>query len=127
MENITRRWKGFRFAPGDFPAGAGFVYGVGYTPLEPDALAGDAELPKRADLDLVASYSTRQYYQVGFDLTLNELGGVPLNLAIQGKAEELPQEDFFDFGPASREQDRTNYLMRSLEVGAELQYRPFKR
>ena len=56
LENITRSWKGFRFAPGDFPAGAGFVYGVGYTPLGPDALAGDAELPNRADVDLVASY-----------------------------------------------------------------------
>ncbi len=127
LENITRTWKGLRFAPGDFPAGAGFVYGVGYTPLAPDALAGDMELPKRVDLDLVASYSTRKYYQVGFDLTLRDLGGVPLNLAFQGKADELPQEDFFGFGPASREEDRTNYLMRSLEVGAELQFRPFKR
>ncbi len=127
LENITRSWKGFRFAPGDFPAGAGFVYGVGYTPLGPDAFAADAEWPNRADIDLVASYSTRQYYQVGFDLTLRDLGGVPLNLAFQVKANELPQEDFFGFGPASREEDRTNYLMRSLEVGAELQLRPFKR
>ena len=127
LENITRSWKGFRFAPGDFPAGAGFVYGVSYTPLGPDALAGDAELPNRAELDLVASYSTRKYYQVGFDLTLRDLGGVPLNLAFQGKASEFPQEDFFGLGPASREQDRTNYLMRSLEFGAELQFRPFKR
>lgn len=126
LENITRSWKGFRFAPGDFPAGAGFVYGVGYTPLGPDGLASDAELPNRADVDLVASYSTRQYYQVGFDLTLRDLGGVPLSLAFQVKANELPQEDFFGFGPASLEQDRTNYLMRSLEVGAGLQFRPFK-
>ena len=127
LENITRSWKGFRFAPGDFPAGAGFVYGVGYTPLGPDAFASDAELPNRADVDLVASYSTRKYFQVGFDLTLHDLGGVPLNLAFQVKANELPQEDFFGFGPTSREQDRTNYLMRSLEVGAEIQFRPFKR
>ena len=127
LENITRSWKGLRFAPGDFPAGAGFVFGVGYTPLGPDALAGDAESPSRTDVDLVASYSTRSYYQVGLDLTLHDPGGLPLHLAFQVQANELPQEDFFGFGPASREEDRTNYLMRSLEVGAELQFRPFKR
>jgi hypothetical protein len=127
LENITRSWKGFRFAPGDFPAGAGFVYGVGYTPLGLNALAGDAESPNRTHIDLVASYSARRYYQVGVGLILHDLGGVPLDLAFQVQADELPQEDFFGFGPASREEDRTNYLMRSLEAGAELQFEPFKR
>jgi hypothetical protein len=127
LENITRSWKGFRFAPGDFPAGAGFVYGVGYTSLGQNALAGNGESPNRAHVDLLASYSTRRYYQVGLDLILHDLGGVPLNLALQVQADELPQEDFLGFGPASREEDRTNYLMRSLEVGAELQFEPFKR
>ena len=45
LENITRSWKGFRFAPGDFPAGAGFVYGVGYTPMGPDGLASERNCP----------------------------------------------------------------------------------
>ena len=126
VANLLRVWKGFHFSTGDFPAGAGFVYGVGYTysPLgDSPAVEG---FPNRMDVDEVAAYSTRRYALLGFDLRLQNFRGTPLNIALHGKASEFPQEEFFGFGRASREEDRTNYLKRSLEGGFDLWIEPLE-
>ncbi len=62
-----------------------------------------------------------------FDLTLRNLGGAPFNIAFHGKASEFPQEDFFGLGRASREENRTNYLIRSLDGGVDLWFELLKR
>ena len=127
MAKIMRGWKGFHFAAGDFPAGAGFVFGVGYTKLALGAPDAESAFPNRVDVQLVAAYSSRKYYQVGFDLTLRDLGGAPLSVAFHGQASEFPQQDFFGLGRASRQEDRTNYLLRSLEGGVDLWFEPLRR
>ena len=127
VANLLRVWKGFHFSTGDFPAGAGFVYGVGYTysPLGDSPAVEDP--PNRLDVDVVAAYSTRRYALIGFDLRLQNFRGTPLNIALHGKASEFPQEEFFGFGRASSEEDRTNYLHRSLEGGLDVWIEPLKR
>ena len=68
--NRVKRGKGgFHFASGDFPAGSGFGYGLGYTRRgllvegypEPDR-------PNRVDVDVVAAYSTRKYYELSGEI-----------------------------------------------------------
>ena len=127
VANLLRIWKGFHFATGDFPAGAGFVYGVGYTYSRMGTSSSVEGFPDRMEVDVVASYSTRRYALIGFDLRLRNFRGTPLNFALHGKASEFPQEEFFGFGRASREEDRTNYLKRSLDGGFDLWIEPLER
>lgn len=63
LPKIFGGWKGFHLAGGDFPAGAGFKFGVGY-----DRAIGssdpDPRLPNRVDVTARAAYSTRGYVRL---------------------------------------------------------------
>jgi hypothetical protein len=115
-------WNGIRLAGGDFPAGAGTKFGVGF-----NRRVGSPADPNRhnaLDVDAVAAYSTRGYLKTSAGLRFNRLGGAPLTAGIRGQYFEYPQEDFFGTGQNSRTEDRTSYLHESREYGADLEWRP---
>ena len=122
--NIQEGWKGFHFAPGDFPAGAGFSYGLGFTDRAVGSRYEEPDRPNRVDVSAVAASSNAGYRQVGGELTLLNLGGGPLNAAVRGQYYEYPQEDFFGLGPQSVEENRTSFLVESAEVGADVWWQP---
>ncbi len=62
--NIQKGWKGFHFATGDFPAGAGFSYGLGFTDRAVCSRFEEPERPKRVDVSAVTASSTAWYRQV---------------------------------------------------------------
>ena len=67
-------WNGIHLAGGDFPAGAGLKFGIGYdkalTSADPDPL-----LPNRVDLTARGAYSTRGYARLSAGVNARNLGG----------------------------------------------------
>ena len=116
--------KGFHFAGGDFPTGAGFAYGIGFTDLAVGSIYADPDRSNRVDVNAVAAYSTSEYVQLSGDLALRNLGGSPITLDVRGKFFEHPKEDFYGLGSGSDEINRTSYLLRSTDVGADLTWHP---
>lgn len=127
MGNLQGGWKGFHFATGDFPAGAGFAYGLGFTDLAVGSAYAEPDLPNRIDVRALAVSSNAGYRQVGGTLTFHRLGGGPFGAAVRGQYYEFPQEDFFGLGPQSQEQNRTSFLVESTEVGADVWWTPAER
>ncbi|NJR31216.1 BamA/TamA family outer membrane protein [bacterium] len=126
LGKVQRGWHGVGLAGGDFPAGAGFNYGVGFTDNAVGAVYEDLDMPNRIDLNFVAATSTRSYHQLSGDALLHNIGGSVLNFAARGKWYEHPEEDFFGLGPGSAEDDRSDYLQRGLEFGGDLWLEPLR-
>jgi hypothetical protein len=123
LAKLTAGWKGFHLAGGDFPAGAGWKFGVGFdTPLT--SRESDPDLANRVDFTARAAYSTRGYMRASGGLDFRNLGGAPIDVAIHGQFYEFPQEDFFGIGRDSLEDNRTNYLLDNVEGGASVRWRP---
>jgi hypothetical protein len=116
-------WKGIHLAGGDFPAGAGFKFGVGYDHAlhssDPDPSA-----PNKADITARAAYSTRGYARLSAGLNLRNLGGAPVDVMLSGQYYEFPQEDFFGLGRDSLKANRTDYLLDSVDTGVAIRWRP---
>ena len=125
--NLRGGWRGFHFATGDFPAGAGFAYGLGFTDLAMGSPYAEADLPNRVEVRAIAASSNAGYRQVGGELVFHRLGGGPFSAALRGQYYEFPQEDFFGLGPQSVEQNRTSFLVESTEVGADVWWTPVER
>jgi Omp85 superfamily domain len=124
---IFQRWHGLHLANGNFPAGAGVKFAVGFTDdLGPTRPAADPNRANRVEIDTVAAYSTAGYLRGGASLNVYRLGGAPLGVRVHAQHFEFPQEDFFGFSQDSLEENRTNYLLRSTEAGAELQWTPVR-
>ena len=117
---------GFHFATGDFQAGAGFSYGLGFTDRAVGSRFEDPDRPNRVDVNALAAYSNAGYGQVGGELALRNLGGGPFSAAVRGQYYEFPQEDFFGFGPQSVEANRTSFLLESAEAGADVWWQPME-
>jgi Omp85 superfamily domain len=117
-------WHGVHLASGTFPAGAGTGIGLGFThdlgPMRPGA---DPNRANRLELDTLAAYGIRGYSRIAAGLNLYRLGGAPFDVRIRGQHYEYPQEDFFGFGQDSSEDNRTSYLLRSTDVGAEVKWK----
>ena len=121
---ILGGWNGFHLAGGDFPAGAGMKYGVGFRhTFGSDNLERQ---PNRVGVDTVAASSTRGYTRLSGALSIEQLGGTSIGVTARGQYYEFPQEDFFGLGMNSREEDRTDYLLESTEAGVDLRWRPLK-
>lgn len=118
-------WNGIHLAGGDFPAGAGMKFGVGYT-RGLGSIAGE-DTRRRVEIDSAAAYSTRGYTRGMAGLTVNRIGGAPVDVRVRGQYYEFPQEDFFGLGPDSTTENRTDYLLRSSEAGAELRWKPARK
>jgi hypothetical protein len=86
----------------------------------------EPDRPNRLDFNTSASYSTHHYYEVVADAQLLNIGGSIFNLGVRGKYHENPEDDFFGIGFASPRSDRTNYLYRSLDGGADAWLAPIK-
>ena len=116
-------WKGIHLAGGDFPAGAGLKFGIGYdkalTSSDPDPL-----IPNRLDLTARGAYSTMGYARVSAGVNARNLGGSRVDLGVSGQYYEFPQEDFFGLGMDSLESNRTNYLLDAIESGAAIRWKP---
>ncbi len=127
FNSVKGNETGVHFYSGDFPAGAGFGFGLGYTHngMWVDGYP-EPNKPNRLDFDVKAAYTTREYYELASDVKLLNIGGSIVNLGLRGRYFEDPEDDYFGLGPESRRRDRTNYLYRSLEGGGDLWLAPIK-
>jgi hypothetical protein len=120
---LMRPWHGFTRPGAGFPAGAGMVFGLGYRhDLGRVRPAADPERPNRMEVDAVGAYTTREYFRGLAGFTIHNVGGAPVDVRASGQHYEYPQEDFFGFGQDSVEENRTNYLLRSTEGGADVRW-----
>jgi hypothetical protein len=126
LSKIFGGWNGLRLAGGDFPAGAGTKFGVGYSRGASALASTNPTRSNRPGFDTVAAYSTRGYTRAGAAFSLERIGGAGLDLRVRGQYYKFPQEDFFGIGADSSEENRTNYLLENSEAGAELQWKPWK-
>ena len=117
--------SGFHLASGGFPAGAGMTAAVGY----------DRTFPRHGDEDLKANrlhvsglgaYSRRGYQRTSGGVSVHDVGGAPIEINGFGQYYEYPQEDFFGFGTDSSEDTRSNYLLKAIEAGGAVHWRPSK-
>ncbi|MFQ5510411.1 MAG: BamA/TamA family outer membrane protein [Candidatus Krumholzibacteriia bacterium] len=116
---------GFHFATGDFPSGAGFAYGLGFTDLAVGSLYEDADLSNRLDVDAQVAFSTASYFRGRTEVALRNIRGAPFHVSLMGQYYEYAEEDFFGFGlDATRESDRTSYRLDAWEVGGDFQWEP---
>jgi len=122
LAKILGGWNGFHLGGGDFPAGAGVKYGVGFSHA-----FGSGRLerqPNRVGIDTVAASSTRGYSRLAGALRLEQVGGTPVDVTARGQYYEFPQEDFFGLGMNSRKEDRSDYLLESTEAGLDVRWQP---
>jgi hypothetical protein len=117
-------WNGLHLAGGDFPAGAGMKFGVGFSRI--NGSPADEDRPNRLGVDMAVARSTRGYARAVAAFGVHHVGGAPIDLRIRGQYYDFPQEDFFGLGQSSRTEDRTNYLLESTDAGADLQWKPAK-
>jgi hypothetical protein len=128
FNRVQESSAGFFYSTGDFPSGKGFAFGMGYQNrgLLQRGFVSETH-PNRIDLRVEAAYSTRGYQQLSGHLEFRNLGGSFFNLGLRGKYFEWPEEDFFGLGIDAREADRSNYLLRQLEAGADFWAEPIRR
>jgi hypothetical protein len=128
FNRVQESSAGFYYSTGDFPSGKGFAFGVGYQNrgLLQRGYVPD-NYPNRIDLRVEAAYSTRSYQQLSAGLEFRNIAGSIFNVGLRGKYFEWPQEDFFGLGIDAQERDRTNYLLRQLEAGADFWLEPLRR
>jgi hypothetical protein len=128
FNRVQESSAGFFYSTGDFPSGKGFAFGMGYQNrgLLQRGYVSETQ-PNRIDLRVEAAYSTRSYQQLSGQMEFRNLGGSFFNLGLRGKYFEWPQEDFFGIGIDAREDDRSNYLLRQLEAGADFWAEPIRR
>jgi hypothetical protein len=127
LPKIFGGWKGIHLAGGDFPAGAGMKFGVGFDHAigsTANRATADQTSANRFDVDALAAYSTRGYQRAGAGFTVRRIGGAAVDARVWGQRFEFPQEDLFGLGQDSRIEDRTSYLHESTEVGAQLTWTP---
>ena len=123
MEKPVRGWKGIHFAGGDFPAGAGLKFGIGYDkPLSSAHV--DPRVRNIVDLEAVGAYSTNGYARLRLGVDARNLGGSSVEVSASSQYYEFPQEDFFGLGMDSLESNRTNYLLDAIESGVAVRWKP---
>ena len=135
IERIASRYNrvregiaGFYFASGDFPAGSGVGFGLGYENRElfrPGVPEPDRA--NRVDFSFTAAYTTREYSELRSEIKYLNIGGTVFNMDFRGRYSEFPEEDFFGIGLESREGDRSNYLFRSIDGGSNIWLEPTRR
>jgi Omp85 superfamily domain len=125
--SVFGNWHGVHLAGGDFPAGAGTKFGIGFDhAIGASDLLSDPGRPNRFDISAKAAYSTRGYARAVVAANARNLGGRSVAARVYGQYYEFPQEDFFGLGRDSQKDDRSDYLLRSGETGAVLQWKPVR-
>jgi hypothetical protein len=59
-------------------------------------------------------------------LNMKDVGEKRIDFQIRAQQYELPEEDFFGFGRARRQEDRTSYLLEGAKLGSSIRVRPAK-
>ena len=121
------QWRFVHFSGGDFPQGAGFVYGIGVTEKAMGSAIVDDAAPNRIDGSAFAARSVRGYQRFAARMDIKNVGGRPFDALLRWQDYELPQEDFFGLGNNTPEEQRTNYRLDGNEFGAGLSWRATKR
>lgn len=102
--------RGFYAKFGSVAPGGGWAVGPGY---RYEGLAGGA-----LDADLFARMSWKRYWQVEGRLRTPRLNNDRTSFSVFGRVRDMPQEDFFGFGPGSSRDDRVSYALREVAAGA---------
>lgn len=127
-QNVVTRvlsgWRGFHVATGSFATGAGLTFGAGYKDLAVGSVYPEDDLPNRVDVEAAVAYSLRNYFLARSRVTLKNIGSAPVDISVLGRVYDFPEEDFFGLGPDSEKANRSAYLMRSSEVGADVSWLP---
>jgi hypothetical protein len=120
LPKVFGGWKGLHFATGGFPPGAGMKFGAGFKHL----MGRGSDDEARAQIDTLVARSTRGYWRAAAALQVRNPLPDSLTLRLRGERYEFPQEDFFGLGRESQRDNRTDYLQRSTEIGADLEWKP---
>src|SRR5688572_19218487 len=102
--------RGFYARFGSVAPGGGWAVGPGY---RYEGLAGGA-----LDADISARMSWKRYWGVEGRLRMPRLNDGRTALGVFGRVRDMPQEDFFGFGPDSDQDHRVNYALREVASGA---------
>jgi len=121
LDKVFAGWHGFHMAGGDFPAGAGTKFGIGFD----RGLGGSTSRPNRIDFSARAATSTRGYTRVAGSVGMHPFTA-PIALSVGAQRYEFPEEDFFGFGTSSLHENRSDYLLKGTDVGADLRWTPLR-
>lgn len=94
---------------GSVAPGGGWAVGPGY---RYEGLAGGA-----LDADVFARMSWKRYWQVEGRLRMPRLNDGNTALGVFGRVRDMPQEDFFGFGPDASRDMRVSYGLREVAAG----------
>jgi hypothetical protein len=100
---------------GGVAPGGGWAVGPGY---RYEGLAGGA-----LDADVFARMSWKRYWQVEGRLRMPRLNGGRTTIGVFGRLRDMPQEDFYGFGPDSSRDDRVNFALREGAAGGFADHR----
>lgn len=95
---------------GSVAPGGGWAVGPGY---RYEGLAGGL-----VDFDVFARMSWKRYWQVETRLRMPRLNDGDTALGVFARLRDMPQEDFFGFGPESVRENRVSYALREQGAGA---------
>lgn len=110
----TEYRRGFYAKFGGVAPGGGWAVGPGY---RYEGLAG-GEL----DADVFARMSWKRYWQVEGRLRMPRLNGGRTGIGVFGRVRDMPQEDFFGFGPDSSRDNRVSYGLREVAGGGFIEH-----
>ena len=105
----------FYLKTGSVAPGGGWALGPGY---RYEGLAGG-----KLDADVSARMSWKRYWQVEGRLRMPRLNDGNTALGVFGRVRDMPQEDFFGFGPQSLEENRVSYGLREVAFGGFADHR----
>lgn len=102
--------RGFYPKLGGVTSGSGYAAGPGY---RYEGLAGG-----RVDVDTFARLSWKKYWEVEGRVEMPRLNDDQTGVGLFVRVRDLPQEDFYGFGPASNRIDRVSFGLREFVSGA---------
>lgn len=105
----TQFRRGFYPKFGSVAPGGGWAVGPGY---RYEGLGGS-----QLDADVSARVSWKRYWAVEGRLRMPRLNGRRTALGVFGRVRDMPQEDFYGFGPASARESHVSYGLREVAAG----------
>lgn len=107
--------RGFYPKIGGVTSGSGWSVGPGY---RHEGLAGGL-----VDVDVFARASWKKYWQIEGSVEMPRLNDGRTGAGVFARLRDMPQEDFFGFGPESSDDDRVNFGLREFVTGAFAEHR----
>ena len=100
---------------GSVTRGGGLAFGGGWR---------EHVASERVLLEGAAAYTVRGYHTARAEIRLPRIAAGRVEVGSRVCHRYFPQEDYFGLGPASRKEDRVNYLLEETEISAFGIYRP---